>query len=78
MLDTQSLEWLITCERLKDEVAVVEQECQSILGRFEELGRQPTDEERDARRHDYLENRVRLNSLNEEILDLSRRLHARH
>jgi hypothetical protein len=74
MLDTQSLEWLMACERLKDEVVAVEKQCESILGRFEHLERQPTAAERDARRDAYLENRARLHELNVEITNIGVRL----
>ena len=50
MLNTQSLEWLMACERLKDEVGAVEKQCESILGSFQHLEREPTAAERDARR----------------------------
>ncbi len=76
MLDTQSLEWLMACERLKDEVSAVEKQCESILGSFQHLERQPTAAERDARREAYLENRARLHELNDEIQAIDERLRA--
>lgn len=78
MLDKQSLEWLMACERLKDEAAVVEQECACILARFDYMNRAPTLAERDARRQDYLENRARLQDLAAEIASISRQLAMRH
>ena len=77
MLDRQSLEWLMACERLKDEVVAVEKQCESILGRFEHLQREPTLAERDDRREAYLENRDRLQVLNGEIDAINARLRAR-
>ncbi|MFN3625025.1 MAG: hypothetical protein ACK4TP_13300 [Hyphomicrobium sp.] len=76
MLDTQSLEWLMACERLKDEAAVVERQCEGILRRFEALDREPTAAERDARRQDYLDNRARLQALLTEIAMITHRLGA--
>lgn len=74
MLDTQSLEWRIACERLKDEAITLEQQCEAILGQFEGLERAPTDAEREARREAYAENRSRLYNLQCELADLSRRV----
>jgi hypothetical protein len=76
MLDTQSLEWLMACERLKDEMNAVEKQCESILGSFEHLQRQPTAAERDARREAYLDNRARLQALDGEIHAIDERLRA--
>jgi hypothetical protein len=76
MLDTQSLEWLMACERLKDEACVVEQQCECILHRFDQLDREPTMAERDSRRQDYLDNRARLHALESEIQSITRRLGA--
>jgi hypothetical protein len=77
MLDTQSLEWLMACERLKDEAVAVEKQCESILGRFEHLEREPTSAERDARREAYLANRERLHALNGQLQSMNERLRAR-
>jgi hypothetical protein len=74
MLDAQTLEWLMACERLKDEVSTVEKQCESILGSFAHLEREPTGAERDARREAYLENQARLRELNGEISAISVRL----
>lgn len=76
MLDTQSLEWLMACERLKDEITQVEQQCESILHRFDGLDREPTSSERDERRQDYLDNRARLIGLQSEINSIERRVAA--
>lgn len=77
MLDTQSLEWLMACERLKDEAAVVEKEGEGILRRFEALERAPTATERDARRQAYLDNRAHLEALVREIEAITCRFGAR-
>ena len=74
MLNSQSLEWLMTCERLKDEAVAVEQQCECIIHRFDELEREPTLKERDDRRHDYQANRARLLQLHSEINDIARRV----
>jgi hypothetical protein len=74
MLDSQTLAWLMACERLKDEVSTVEKQCESILGSFQHLEREPTTAERDARREAYLENRARLHELNDGIAAISVRL----
>lgn len=78
MLDIQSLESLMACERLKDEAAAVEQLCETILRRFDNLGREPTMAERDARRQDYLDTCARLWALNSEIEAINQRLGVRH
>lgn len=74
MLDTQSLEWLMACERLKDELVAVEKQCEKILRGFEHLQREPTAAERDARREAYLANRAQLYALNGEIEAINARL----
>jgi hypothetical protein len=74
MLDTQSLEWLMACERLKDELVAVEKQCERILRGFEHLEREPTADERDARREAYLANQARLYALNGEIEAINTRL----
>jgi hypothetical protein len=78
MLDTQSLQWLMACERLKDEVSTVEQQCAVIVHSFDALEREPTMDERDSRRQAYLENRARLATLHGEIEAISQRLRAHH
>jgi hypothetical protein len=77
MLDRQSLEWLMACERLKDEVIAVEKQCESILGSFDHLQREPTAAERDHRREAYLDNRARLQELSGEIDAINSRLRGR-
>jgi len=64
MLDTETLERLMARERLKDELAAAEKECEGILGRFDNLDRKPTGAEHDARLADYLKNQARLYELN--------------
>jgi hypothetical protein len=76
MLDTQSLEWRIACERLKDEAVTLERQCEAILGQFDGLERAPTDAEREARREAYVENRSRLYNLQCELDSLTRRVQA--
>lgn len=66
-MDSQSLEWMMACERLKDEAVKVERQCEGILHRFDELDREPTIAERDSRRQDYLDNRSRLTALQGQI-----------
>jgi hypothetical protein len=56
--------------RIKAEMAAVEDQCVSILARFDGLGRTPTLAERDARRIDFLAGRKRLGELGTELLEL--------
>ena len=56
--------------RIKAEMAAAEEECASIVARFEELDRAPTLAERDARRMDFLATRQRLGKLETELLAL--------
>lgn len=74
MLNTQSLEWLMACERLKDQAAAIEHEGETILLAFEHLPREPTAAERDARRKAYLENRARLHTVHDELEAINARL----
>jgi len=78
MLDTQSLEWLMARERLKDQAATLEQQAETILACFDRLEREPTAAERDARREAYLENRALLHELQSEIDAIGRRVGAAH
>ncbi len=57
-------------ERLKAQLAATERECDSIVGRFDRLGREPTTEEREARRMDFLVSRKRLGELGNRLLVL--------
>jgi hypothetical protein len=72
MLDTETLERLMACERLKDELAAAEQECQGIIGRFENFDRRPTGAEYNARLNDFLDNQARLNELNARLRSLAK------
>jgi len=74
MLNTQSLEWLMACERLRDQAAAIEDEGETILLAFDRLQREPTAAERDARRKAYLENRARLHAVHDEIDAINARL----
>lgn len=74
MLDTQSLVRRMTYERMKDELAAVERECDLILGSFDALDRRPTSAEREVRRLAYLDNRARHRQVGDQLLDLSRLL----
>jgi hypothetical protein len=56
--------------RIKAEIAAVEQQCTSILARFDGWGRVPTAAERDARRLDFLSRRKRLGELETELVAL--------
>jgi hypothetical protein len=42
VLDTESLENLMACERIKEELKTVEGECARILGRFDQREDEPT------------------------------------
>ena len=70
-MDSQSLERMMACERLKDEAIKVERQCEGILHRFDALDREPTMAERDSRRQDYLDNRSRLVQLRGQIKALA-------
>jgi len=76
MLNTQTLEWLMACERLKDQMSLIESEGTNILGCFDSLERAPTMEERDARREAYLDNRARLQSLTDQYRALTDAIEA--
>jgi hypothetical protein len=54
--------------RIKAEMAEVESLCQTILTRFDGLGRAPTLAERDERRLDFLASRKRLGELGTQLL----------
>lgn len=55
---------------IKAEMAAVERQCESIIARFDALGRAPTAAEREARRVDFLATRKRLGELGTELLAL--------
>jgi hypothetical protein len=56
--------------RIRAEMAAVEDQCLSIVTRFEGLGRPPTLAEREARKIDFLVERRRLGELDIELLEL--------
>ncbi len=56
--------------RIRAEMAAVEDQCLSILARFDGMERAPTLAERDARRIDFLAERKRLGELGTELLEL--------
>ena len=58
--------------RVKDELAAVEGEAESILGRFDHLDRKPTGAEHDARLTDYLSTQARLYELNGRLQALAK------
>ena len=70
MLDVRIFQSRMTEERLKAQLIAVENECEAILGRFDTLGREPTAEERDARRSDFLASRRRFGELGNQLLVL--------
>jgi hypothetical protein len=70
MLDTESLEKLMACERIKEELKIVEAECARILGRFDHFDHEPTAAEREVRRQDYIKIRMELGELHNLILRL--------
>jgi hypothetical protein len=70
MLDSETLEALMTCERLKEQLKSVEAESARILGRFEHFDREPTGAERELRRRDFIKIRMELGELNHRLLRL--------
>jgi len=70
MLALHSLQIFVTEDRLRAELLAAERECESIVGRFDNLGRAPTDAEREARRLDFLASRKRLGALGTQLLQL--------
>jgi hypothetical protein len=70
MLSLLSLEFRMTEERLKAELIAAERECETIVGRFDHLNREPTLEEREERRLDFLASRKRLGELDNRLLEL--------
>jgi hypothetical protein len=70
MIDFRILEGRMSEERLKAQLSAAERECDSILTRFEYLGREPTVAERDARRLDFLATRKRMGELGNKLLTL--------
>lgn len=70
LLDTESLEKLMACERIKDELKFVEAECARILGRFDHFDQEPTAAEREVRRQEFIKIRMELGELHNRILRL--------
>jgi hypothetical protein len=70
MLDMKIFQARMTEERLKAQLIAVQNECDAILGRFDDLGREPTAEEREARRSDFLASRRRFGELDNQLLAL--------
>ncbi len=70
MPDLRIFHLRMTEERLKAQLIAAQRECDQIVGRFDHLGRVPTDEERDARRRDFLASRQRLGQLGNQLLVL--------
>ena len=60
VLDTESLENLMACERIKEELKTVEGECARILGRFDQREDEPTAAEREVRRRGFIKIRMEL------------------
>jgi hypothetical protein len=71
MLDTESLENLMACERIKEELKTVEGECARILERFDQREEEPTAAEREVRRQEFIKIRMELGELHKRILRLS-------
>lgn len=70
MLDFPSLETRMTEDRLKAQLSAIQSECDAIVQRFDHLGREPTAEEREIRRLDFLASRRRLGELGSKLLEL--------
>jgi hypothetical protein len=70
MFDAKGFENRMNEERLKAQLLALQGQCEAIVGRFDELGREPTPEEREARRADFLATRKRLGELDNQLLGL--------
>ena len=70
MFDAKGFENRMTEERLKAQLIALNSQCEQIVGRFDELGREPTPEEREVRRADFLATRKRLGELDNQLLGL--------
>ena len=70
MFDAKGFETRMTEERLKAQLIALNGQCEQIVGRFDELGREPTPEEREVRRADFLATRKRLGELDNQLLGL--------
>lgn len=70
MLDGKTLSIRMAEERIKSEMAAVEQECAEIMDRFDHQDHELSPEERTLRRLEFLANRRRLGELGAELLQL--------
>jgi hypothetical protein len=70
MLDARIIFGRMTEERVKAQVDAEERHCEAIVARFDQLGREPTLEEREVRRLDFLASRKRLGELGSQLLTL--------
>jgi hypothetical protein len=70
MLDSESLENLMACERIKEELKTVEAECARILERFDHVDHEPTAAEREVRRQEFIKIRMELGELHNRFLRL--------
>ena len=71
LLDTDSLEKLMACERIREELKNVESECDRILERFDHVDHEPTAAEREVRRQEFIKIRKELGELHNRMLRLS-------
>lgn len=70
MLDARLFFGRMTEERLKAQLDAARRECDAIVARFDHLGREPTLEEREVRRLDFLATRKRLGEIDSQLLTL--------
>jgi hypothetical protein len=70
MFDAEGFENRMTEERLKAQLLALQSQCDAIVGRFDRLEREPTPEEREVRRADFLATRKRLGELDNQLLGL--------
>lgn len=70
MLDARILFGRMTEEHLKTQLDAALRECDAIVSRFERLGREPTLEEREVRRLDFLASRKRIGEIDSQLLTL--------
>lgn len=70
MFDAKGFESRMTEERLKAQLLALQSQCEAIVGRFDQLEREPTPEEREIRRSDFLATRKRLGELDNQLLGL--------
>ena len=70
MFDAKGFESRMTEERLKAQLLALQSQCEEIVGRFDQLGREPTPQEREVRRAEFLVTRKRLGELDNQLLGL--------